>query len=595
MVREGPPQLVYTGAKANAVWPAMKRILTSIGRHRWTILAGVILSLLSAILALIGPQYLIRISDEIESGIGGTVDLGYIGHLSIILLALYLSSTALQITEHYIIPRVSVMVSTELRAKLIRKLDRIPLGYLDSARTGDLMSRITNDTDTIGDNLGQSVVMLLTSITMMLGAFVMMLYTDVELALVCAVPVAIAMAFLWTIIRKSQRYFRIQSRDMGAINSAVEETYYAMDIVRAYNGSQKALEGFGKVNRSLVSSGFRARFMSGMMPRMMSFFNNLGYVIVCVVGSLMVADGSISIGVVVAFIVYVRQFTQPVAQMSESFSMVQSVAASSERIFQILDAEEMSDESECTAHIGRAKGDVEFRDVCFSYIAGTEIIHDLDLHVPAGMKVAIVGPTGAGKTTIANLLMRFYELDSGEILIDGIPTSQVPRGEVHSQFSMVLQESWLFGGTVRENVVFTSDVDDDERIWSALEAVGIDGFVRDIGGLDTKLYDEALSAGQKQQISIARAIIRDSPIVILDEATSSVDTLTERKIQLAMDSLMAGKTSFIIAHRLSTIRTADIILVMKGGRVVEKGTHESLLRDEGFYAELYKSQFSNCE
>ena len=573
----------------------MKKLFGSIGRYKWTILAGVALSIISAVFALIGPQYLMKIADEVEAGIGGTVDIDEIGRLCIILLALYLLSTSLAVIEHYIIPRVSVKVSTELRDRMIKKVDRIPLGKLDSTRTGDLMSRITNDTDTIGDSLGQSVSMLLTSFTMLTGAFIMMLITNAKLALLCAIPVAAAMLILWCIIRVSQKYFRRQSRDMGAINGAVEETYYAMDVVRAYNGAPGALKRFDSVNRDLIESGFRARFMSGLMPRMMSFFNNLGYVIVCVAGSLMVVEGEITIGVVVAFIVYVRQFTQPVAQISESFSMVQSVAASSERIFQVLDEGEMSDESLCTEHLGRSTGAVEFRDVHFSYSEGTEVIHGFNLDVPAGMKVAIVGPTGAGKTTMANLLMRFYELDSGDILIDGVPISKVPRDEIHSQFSMVLQDSWLFRGTVRENVVFTSDIDDDERIWSALRAVGVDDFVESIGGLDTLLYDDALSAGQRQQFSIARAILRDAPIIILDEATSSVDTRTERKIQQAMDSLMRGKTAFIIAHRLSTIRTADVILVMNEGRIVEKGTHDSLLSDNGFYAELYKSQFRNCE
>ncbi len=582
--------------KKTPILPAIRKILGSIGKHKWAIFAGVGLSILSAIFALIGPQYLLEIADEVESGIGGSVDLEKIGYLSIILLVLYLTSMSLSVIEHYIIPRVSVLVSTELRSRMIRKIDRMPLGGLDSTRTGDIMSRLTNDTDTVGDNLGQSISMLLTAFTTMGGAFLMMAYTNLRLSLICCIPVAAGMLLLLFIIKKSQKYFRRQSVDMGAINGIVEETYYAMDVVRAYNGAPGALENFGEVNRDLMSSGFRARFMAGLMPRMMNFFNNIGYVIVCVAGSLMVADGDISIGVVVAFLVYVRQFTQPVSTISESLSMIQSVAASSERIFQVLDSEEMSDESACTEHLGRSRGEVEFRDVCFSYSTDAEVIHGFNLKVPADTKVAIVGPTGAGKTTVANLLMRFYELDSGEIDIDGVPTSKIPRDEIHRQFSMVLQDSWLFRGTIRENVVFTSDVKDDERVWEALRAVGIDDYVEERGGLDSPIDEsDSLSAGQRQQLSIARAILRDAPIVILDEATSSVDTRTERHIQRAMDALMAGKTSFIIAHRLSTIRTADTILVMKEGRIVEHGTHDSLLAADGFYAELYKSQFRNCE
>ena len=590
----GPPWA--GGDKPKELAPTLKKIFTYVGRLKWYIYVGVALSLVSSVLALIGPQYLMEITNIIERGIGGSMDMDAIVPLCVILLALYLASLALSVGEHYIIQRASMIIAYKFRKDLIRKVDRLPLGYYDSTSTGDLMSRLTNDTDTVGENFGQSISMLLTSVTTLIGALVMMLYTNVTLTLFACIPVFIAFVLMRILIRRSQKYFRGLSRGLGAVNGTVEETYYGMDIVRAYNGAPALKERFEVYNHGLLTDVFMSRFFAGMMPRMMSFFNNLGYVTVCIIGAYLINEEQIGFGVVVAFIVYVRQFTQPVSQIADSLSNLQSVGASGERILEILDAEEMSDESACEAHLGRSEGGVEFRDVDFSYIPGREVIHGFSLKVEPGTRVAIVGPTGAGKTTLANLLMRFYDPDSGEILIDGVSTRTVTRGEVHDQFSMVLQDSWIFRGTVRENVVYTTENVTDEKVWEALRAVGIDAFVEKLGGLDAVLKDtDTMSAGQKQQISIARAMIKDAPMIILDEATSSVDTRTEARIQKAMDALTHGRTSFIIAHRLTTIRTADVILVMRDGSVVESGTHESLLASDGFYAELYRSQFRNCE
>ena len=575
---------------------ALSKLIRETGSYRWMIYLGVALSIVSAVFALIGPQYLSHMADAVEAGIGGTVDMTEIYNLALILLFLYATSVALAVTEHYIIPRASVLISTQFRSKLMRKLEALPLSYLDSSSTGDLMSRITNDTDTIGDSYGQSLSMFLTSLVMLLGSLVMMVWMNAKLAAYACIPIAIAMILMWIAIRRSQKYFVRQSVNNGAVNGLVEETYYAMDILRAYNGEEQAIDRFDMVNRKLGESAFMSRFISGMMPRMMNFFNNLGYVIVCVMGVLMVVNGEISVGVVVAFIVYVRHFTQPIGQIADSFSMLQSVGASSVRIFEILKLPEMSHDGSRCMHIGRSEGSVEFRDVHFSYNAGAEVIHGFSMKIEPGTKVAIVGPTGAGKTTLANLLMGFYDVDSGSILIDGTPIDKVPRNEIHDQFSMVLQDSWVFRGSVRYNVAYATGEISDERIWEVLASVGIDGFVKKIGGLDAKLEENgSLSAGQKQQIAMARAIIRDSPMVILDEATSSVDTRTEMKILKAMSALMEGKTAFIIAHRLTTIRSADVILVIRDGNIVETGTHDDLMSRNGFYAELYKSQFSNCE
>ena len=438
--------------------------------------------------------------------------------------------------------------------------------------------------------------MTFTSLTMLLGSLVMMFYTEWRLALFAMVPTAVGFGILYIITHRTQRFFAAQQRDLGRMNGLIEEIYYGHDVVDLYNGKEGSERRFSEINESLYHSAFLARFLTGMMPQVMNFISNLGYVIVCVAGSMMIIEGSIGYGVIVAFIVYIRQFTQPISQLADSTAMMQSVASASERIFEFLDVDEM-EPSPGTELDRDVRGRVEFRDVHFGYIPGKEVIRGLNLTVEPGSKIAIVGPTGSGKTTIANLLMRFYDVDSGEILIDGVSTMSMSREQVHDMFSMVLQDSWLFRGTVRENIAFTRMDVDESTIVEACEAVGIREFIESLPDKYETVIDDrsGLSAGQRQQLTIARAIVKDAPMTILDEATSSVDTRTEKHIQAAMDRLTRGRTSFVIAHRLSTIRNSDLIIVMKDGEVIESGRHEDLLKRNGFYRMLYDSQFEGCE
>ncbi|MCQ2078646.1 MAG: ABC transporter ATP-binding protein/permease [archaeon] len=576
---------------------ALGELFRHIGRYRYLILLGVLLSMTGSVLTTLGPQYLKDMSDEIYRGIDSGMDMQVIGSLAFIIIALYLASVVFNTLEHYIIPATSERIANLLRRELVQKINRLPLNYYDNSSTGDIMSRITHDADTIGDSCGHSISLLLTSITTLVSATVLMFMTNVTLSLVTIIPTVIGFLVMRVITSRSHKYFVAQSRNLGAINGHVEETYYGHDIVRAYNGEEASRERFMEINDALYRSAYTARFISGTLPQLMFFISNLGYVLVCIFGSMLVIQGSITYGVIVAFIVYVRMFSHPLVAITDAVSSMQTLAASSERVFDLLNAPEMEDESSKADLSGKVRGDIEFRDVSFSYIEGHEIIHHFSLKVAAGQKVAIVGPTGAGKTTIVNLLMRFYEVDSGDILIDGVSTRDIRRSRVHEMFSMVLQDAWVFDGTVRENLVFNGDEVSEERIVAACRAVGVHDFISSLPeGYDTPLNETSgLSVGQRQQLMIARAIIRDGPMIIFDEATSSVDTRTEKVIQKAVDDLTDGRTSFFIAHRLSTIRNCDVILVMRDGRIVETGTHEELLAAGGFYSELYNSQFENCD
>ena len=577
---------------------AMSRLLSYMGPFRKDLFAGIACTLISSILALIGPQYLSEITDNISSGIlnGTGIDLGAIASTGIMLLVIYIVSTLFATAEHWIVGSASEKVGARMRDGLSRKMNRLSVGDLDSRSTGDVMSRMTNDTDTVSNSCAESISMTCTSVAMLLGSLIMMFYTEWRLALIAMVPTAIGFCILYVITHRTQRFFAAQQRDLGRMNGLIEEIYYGHDVVDLYNGREGSAGRFTEINESLYHSAFLARFLTGMMPQTMNFISNLGYVLVCVAGSMMVIEGSIGYGVIVAFIIYIRQFTQPIAQLADSVAMMQSVASASERVFEFLDLEEM-EPSPDTEMPERITGHVEFRDVRFGYIPGKEVIHGLNLDVEPGSKVAIVGPTGSGKTTIANLLMRFYDPDSGDILVDGISTRSMSREQVHDLFSMVLQDSWLFKGTVRENIAFTRTDADDATIIGACEAVGISRFIESLpDGYDTVIDDRTgLSAGQRQQLTIARAIVKGAPMTILDEATSSVDTRTEKHIQAAMDRLTEGRTSFVIAHRLSTIRNSDLIIVMRDGEVIEMGDHTELLAADGFYRMLYDSQFEGCE
>lgn len=587
------------GEKPKDLKGTMVRLLHYIGKYRRDIAFGVVFSITAAVLTLIGPQYLAQVTDLVSGSIlGGTsLDLGRIGGICLVLVFIYSASVIFSTCQEYLISASSEKIANVMRDDLSRKINRVPLGYFDRSSTGDIMSRLTNDADTVGNTCSESIALFISSITLAAGSVAMMFYTDPTLAAISIVPTGVGFVLMFVLIKKSQKYYRRQQGDLGAMNGLVEEVYYGHDIVRAYNGEAGSKKRFSAINDSLYTSAFYARFMTSLMPQMLNFISNIGYVIVCIFGSMMVIDGRIGYGVIVAFIVYVNQFTRPILMISESLTSMQSVAAASERIFDFLDAPEMGDEGYKDVSVANVRGEVEFRDVHFSYVPGREVIHGFSQKVEPGQKVAIVGLTGAGKTTIVNLLMRFYEADSGDILIDGIPTRSMTRSQVHGLFCMVLQDTWLFNGTIRDNIAYTKEGVSESDIRAACRAAGIDDFIMGLpDGYDTVLTDGMrLSAGQKQQITIARAIVRDAPLLILDEATSSVDTMTEKHIQNAMDVLMEGRTSFIIAHRLSTVRNADLILVMKDGSIFEKGTHEELMGIGGFYKELYDSQFENCE
>ncbi len=480
-----------------------------------------------------------------------------------------------------------------MRSDISTKINRLPLRYFDKTSYGDVISRVTNDVDAIGQTLNQSLDTLVRSITMFLGSLIMMFYNSWILALVAVGSTLIGFGLMALIMSKSQKYFNEQQQGLGDINGHIEEIYSGHNVVKAYNGGRKAKETFEGINKTLYGSGWKSQFMSGLMMPLMNFIGNFGYVAVCVVGAVLAMNAQITFGVIVAFMVYIRLFTQPLSQLAQSMQQLQRTAAASERVFEFFDEKELEDESHKVTKLENIKGDVEFRNVHFGYEKDNPIINDFSIKINKGQKVAIVGPTGAGKTTIVNLLMRFYELDSGEIYIDNIPISSVTRSNVHEQFCMVLQDTWLFEGTIKENIIYSKGNVSDEQVIEACKSVGIHHFIQTLPhGYNALLNDKAnLSVGQKQLITIARAIIQNSPLLILDEATSSVDTRSEKLVQNAMDRLMKGRTSFVIAHRLSTIKNADLILVMKDGDILESGSHDELLSQNGFYAELYNSQF----
>ena len=559
------------------------------------IVIAMLFALVGTVISLIGPGQIQKITDYIKEGMLTGIDLEGVSSTCAFLFILYGISWLMNFSQHFIMATVSQGISRRFRTDITNKTNRMPLRYFDSTPFGDILSRITNDIDTIGQTLNLSIAQMITSIALFLGSMVMMFVTNVILALTAIGASVIGFILMSVIMSKSQKHFNRQQRHLGAINGHVEEIYSGHNIVKAYNAEAAAKEEFSRINRHLRDSVFKATALSGLMQPLMNFIGNLGFVAVFIVGAILAKDNAITYGVIIEFTIYVRLFTQPLSQMAQSMSSMQSTAAAAERVFEYLDEDEMADESKKTRRLDNVKGDVRFEHVHFGYDPSRIIINDFCADVKAGQKVAIVGPTGAGKTTIVNLLMRFYELNSGRIYIDGVPIDELTRENVHDLFCMVLQDTWLFEGTVRENLVYSKKNVTDEQLKKACKAVGIDYFIRTLPhGYDTVLDDKAsLSAGQKQQLTIARAMIENAPLLILDEATSSVDTRTERIIQKAMDSLTKGRTSFVIAHRLSTIRNADLILVLKDGDIIASGTHDELLREGGFYADLYNSQFEH--
>jgi len=566
------------------------------------IMTALVIAALGAVLQIIGPDKIKEMANEIGKGlpalingksVSGVIDFNAVTGTAILLVILYSSSAILSFTENFIMATVTAKISKNLRTGVSRKINKIPLKYFDKTSYGDVISRVTNDIDAIGQTLNQSLDGLVRAATMFAGSLVMMFYNSWILALTAVGSSLIGFALMTLIMSKSQKYFGIQQKGLGSINGHIEEIYSGHNVVKAYNGGKEAKRTFEEINRTLYDSGWKSQFMSGMMMPIMNFIGNLGYVAVCVVGAALAMQGIISFGVIVAFMIYIRFFTQPLSQLAQAMQSLQRTAAAGERVFEFFEEEELSDESGKVKKLHNVKGDVEFRNVHFGYEKDKPIIHNFSANVKAGQKIAIVGPTGAGKTTIVNLLMRFYELDSGEICLDGVPSSEVTRENTHEQFCMVLQDTWLFEGTIMENIIYSKQGVTDNQVTEACKAAGIHHFITTLpDGYNTVLNDKAnLSAGQKQLVTIARAMIQNSPLLILDEATSSVDTRTERLVQNAMDKLTRGRTSFVIAHRLSTIKNADMILVMKDGNIIESGGHAELLEKGGFYAELYNSQF----
>lgn len=549
------------------------------------------------VLTLLGPEQLKKLTNVITDGILTGIDLNAVSDIGALLVCFYAASMLLSSVQSWTLTTVTQRVAKKMRADISAKINRLPMSYFNRTSTGDILSRVTNDVDTIGQSLKNSFGALVSSVVQMLGALVMMLLNDAAMTGTAIGATVLGFSLMFFIMSRSQKYFLRQQRSLGSLNGHIEEIYSGHTVVKAYNGERAAREEFNKRNEALRTNGFKAQCLSGLMPPLMGFVGNLGYVAVCVVGATLVIRGRIEFGVIVAFMMYIRLFTQPLNQIAQAMQSMQSAAAAGERVFEFLEAEELSDEHDVPRRLEHPQGRVEFDHVRFGYEDSDRIvIKDFSAVAQPGQKVAIVGPTGAGKTTMVNLLMRFHELKGGEIRIDGVPTSQMSRAEIHDLFCMVLQDTWLFEGTLRENLMYNTTGKTDEDMRRACKAVGLDHFVRtQPKGYDTVLNDRvSLSQGEKQQLTIARAMIADKPMLILDEATSSVDTRTELKIQRAMDELMRTRTSFVIAHRLSTIKDADLILVMRDGDIVESGTHEALLRQGGFYAELYNSQFEQA-
>ena len=574
-----------------------RKIIRYCKRYLAVIIVALICAVAGTILTILGPDKLSDLTKVITEGIATGIDMERVKSIGLTLVAFYVGSAILSFGQQFIMATVTQNVTKQLRSDISVKINRLPMAYYNKTSTGDVLSRVTNDVDMISQSMNQSIGNLVSAVALFFGSLIMMFKTNVVMTLTAVIATMIGFGLMSLITSHSQKYFSRQQANLGALNGHIEEIYSGHTVVKAYNGEKNAKKVFDELNNNLRDSAFKAQSLSGLMQPLMAFIGNFGYVAVCVMGAVLTMKGYIGFEVIVAFMMYIRLFTQPLAQIAQATQSLQSAAAAGERVFAFLGAEEMSDESDKTEKLGKAEGYVDFEHVKFGYEDTDKIIiHDFSAKAKPGQKIAIVGPTGAGKTTLVNLLMRFHEIQSGDIKIDGISTRDMKREEVRSQFCMVLQDTWLFEGTVRENLVYNTENVSEEKIEAACKAVGLDHFIRTLPhGYDTILNDQvSLSQGQKQQLTIARAMIADKPMLILDEATSSVDTRTELQIQKAMDALMQNRTSFVIAHRLSTIKNADLILVLKDGDIIESGNHEELLAKGGFYADLYNSQFDQA-
>lgn len=593
-MRHGPPG---RGAdeKPKNVKSSMLELLRYLKPWYKPIVISLIFSLVGTLLTIIAPDKLADLTNNISDGLQTGIDMDLIIKSILIILAIYISANLFTCAASYIMITVMQKLAWSMRTSISQKINKLPLKFFDKVTVGDVLSRITNDVDTISSALNSSITTLVQAVVQFVGVTIIMFATSGRLALTAIGSSILGFVLMFFIVSRSRKYFRQQQQNLGDMNGHVEEMYSGHNIVRAYGATAQSKKEFDRINDNLYNSAWKSQFFSGMLMPLMGFVGSLGYVAVCIVGATLTMSGAIRFGTVIAFISYVKLFTNPLSQISQAVSSLMSAGAAGERVFGFLAEEEMPDDSGCTAHIDHVRGKVEFENVRFGYDEDKPIIHDFSANIEPGQKVAIVGYTGAGKTTMVNLLMRFYELWSGQIKIDGVLVSQMRRSDVHAMFGMVLQDTWLFDGTYRENIAYGKPGVTDEQIEAACKLVGLDHYIKTLPkGYDTELNDRSsLSAGQRQLLTIARAMVENAPMIILDEATSSVDTRTEVLVQKAMDRLTRGRTSFVIAHRLSTIRDADLILVMDKGDIVESGTHEQLLEKGGLYKELYTSQFEN--
>lgn len=600
--KHGPGAMMST-EKAKDFKGTLRKMLSYIGQYHIGVIAVLIFAIGSTVFTITGPKILSRSITTLYEGLvaklsgTGSIDFGRIGMILLFLLGVYLLSACFAFIQGWIMTGITQKICFRMRREISEKINRLPLGYFESRTVGEVLSRITNDVDTLGQSLNQSVTQIITSVATIIGVLIMMLTISPLMTLIALVILPVSMLFVSIVVRISQKYFRAQQKSLGEINGQVEETFSGHNVVRVFNQETAIKNTFDETNEKLFESAWKSQFLSGLMQPIMMFVGNLGYVGVAVAGSMLAVAGTITVGDIQAFIQYVRNFTQPITQLAQVSNMLQSMAAAAERVFEFLEEEEEEQSAEHPVSVDEIHGSVEFSHVRFGYDVKKPVIHDFTCSVKPGQMVAIVGPTGAGKTTMVKLLMRFYDVDDGAILLDGHDVRDFNRSSLREGFGMVLQDTWLFKGSIMENIRYGRlDATDDEVI-AAAKAAHADHFIQTMpGGYQMELNEEIsnISQGQKQLLTIARAILADNPIMILDEATSSVDTRTEALIQSAMNRLMEGRTSFVIAHRLSTIREADLILVMRDGDIVEQGTHTELLSDGGFYADLYNSQFDDA-